>query len=462
MADLNPYFEWPAAASLSPPSSSSSSRRFSQPRLTASRPSRRRGSQSPTSVRRSGKSTLAQSIKQGAATGGPRSVCVLDTNTLLSAHAFLASLFKLVLELALSSVSHGTPPPPFVILVPHAVLTELDGLKTASCRSSSSSAGSGSRRNVAGKARAATRWLLEAVKDQRKSLLPSNESLPKHRMPLLVQTREQAQEMAVQDDSATVDDTLVHICHTLQRETSLPVLFCSNDNNARTRAESEGVRTFDLKTVLRCSSSRRKGAAGRSTQASMWTAGDEATDVDESASSELPRLLVEQWAAQTDESHITLNDLHVEQAALLSDDVRLLASDDDVSFDDAPTPEMTDSMDIDEQLHQAQGWSDAPILPTSPASPASAVHDSPFCNNPITPFPPSANGSRSPPERQRRTSPVTYSPAPSRTREPPPRLDANPTSPRRRIVSFRTQAPLKGLRSTADSMWAAPTTQSSR
>lgn len=207
--------------------------------------------------------------------------------------------------MAVQSVTCSSSPPPFVIVVPHAVLVELDGLKKAEFRYHQGR--NNCRESVAALARQATNWLLAAVGRERKVVLSSNQTLPRHRMPLLIQTQTQAQEMSLDYRGVSVDENLVDVCLTLQKETSLPVIFCSNDNNARTRAEIEEVRTFDLDTVLRCScsaySEARKSAGDRSTTASRWSAGTPSSskpglDLQIHPLSEAPRLLLEQWNAQ--------------------------------------------------------------------------------------------------------------------------------------------------------------------
>lgn len=166
--------------------------------------------------------------------------------------------------------------------------------------------------------------LLRALNEQSRlgrQLSQRGSDLPRHRCPLLV---ERANESIARSPTTSVDASLVLLCHTLQRQTNLPVLFCSNDTNARTRAEIEGVQTFDLAGVLRASASvraRRKDEArkvrrmegekgvDRSSGASIWSSsagetsrrrseGDEARGQERGYSLEAPEMLLEQWAVQ--------------------------------------------------------------------------------------------------------------------------------------------------------------------
>ncbi|PWN29178.1 hypothetical protein BDZ90DRAFT_140560 [Jaminaea rosea] len=354
-ADNNPYFEFQGSSSSSsyhrsPPGGSrrSSASSGGQRRYRTSSPVNTFHGPPPASTTGNGgwreiervagsdsthqqdKTALGDALLEGSKHGGPQSVCVLDTNTLVHAAAFFESLFRLLLQgmanasspisSSSSSTSSGRHSNPFVLVIPHFVLEELDALKV--------------RPSVGPQARKANHILLRALEAQQRlarqlrqredgqgrSSSPKNsgEELPRSRLCILVEKAQEALPRSARSTGWSVDVALVSLCHTLQRQTGLPVVFCSNDTNARTRAEIEGVQTFDLGAVLRASARvrakerskvRRVSGGDRSSAASIWSgSGRRGSDGDEravegrigeaSCPDEAPEMLLEQWAVQ--------------------------------------------------------------------------------------------------------------------------------------------------------------------
>lgn len=164
-------------------------------------------------------------------------------------------------------------------------MRELDGLKR-------------DPRSAGKEARDATHFLAKAAQDQRFSRGVQHPSgplaqegshgqaaLPTYRYPLVVQQSRQAPPRRHEQD---VDDALIELCLDLQTESGLPVMFCSNDTNARVRAEVQGVRTFDLDTVLKCDSASSR----RSPK------GDPESFDNAASAQDAPQMLLDQWVAQ--------------------------------------------------------------------------------------------------------------------------------------------------------------------
>ncbi|GAA5917205.1 hypothetical protein JCM6882_002256 [Rhodosporidiobolus microsporus] len=157
---------------------------------------------------------------QRARGGEVGTVVVVDTNILISHLALLRDLVQLVAS---------SPSPSLTLLIPHIVLLELDGLKT----SSRSTDGPGrAQTSISSLARAATNWLLAALKSdaavvrgQRKSetLLPLDEA--------------RSRGGAGDNDTRVLDAALFF----REREQGVRVVLLSDDNNLRLRATVEGV-----------------------------------------------------------------------------------------------------------------------------------------------------------------------------------------------------------------------------
>ncbi|CAO1627181.1 unnamed protein product [Sympodiomycopsis kandeliae] len=221
-------------------------------------------------------SSLGTLIRKGLEAGGARSVCVLDTNALLNAPELLSAVFEILLKQARQAYQYNTVPgAPFTILIPRCVLNELDGLKSGNSSS-----------NRAIKARKAARWILDSLTLAQKS--NNDQVLPFELIPLIVEKSEETQDVY----RGSVDEELVHLCKNLSQETSLPVLFCSNDVIARSSAESSRIRTFDLETILKLA------CKFQSQGPSPHSPDYDAHQAEEKAMIRAAQVLVEQWSEQ--------------------------------------------------------------------------------------------------------------------------------------------------------------------
>ncbi|CAD6923908.1 unnamed protein product [Tilletia controversa] len=225
-------------------------------------------------------------------TGAGPSVMVLDTNTLLEHFVFLRQLFSLLLVRNLSallisnvwpkSASHllyAVPvefrPAPFRLALPHIVIRELDGLKTG-----------GRSDSVRTAARQANRWILACLQAQKRSVstflskdaiemvmraaiaaggAPTDVAaaaeattaalIPPEAWALHFETARQYKERMKEDSTGgrgrTNDEQIVDLCVSLAASTTLPVWLLSNDTNARTHAEIEGIRALELENIVR-------------------------------------------------------------------------------------------------------------------------------------------------------------------------------------------------------------------
>ncbi|CAO1623647.1 unnamed protein product [Jaminaea pallidilutea] len=296
--DNNPYFEFPSL-SRSPPRRSS----LHDP----AEPSRERSSIAKRyTEEESSRESLSAVIKAAADHQGPQSVCVFDTNTLLSSTSFFTALFSLLLTLAQQSLelpsNEPASRPPMVILIPYRVVQELDGLK--STRSNGNGRSLARRQSVGRKAREATHALMDAMMRQKRASGPAGQAIPWHLHPMIAQTRPQNEAASFWDTDISVDDALVELCLETQKSSGLPVVFCSNDTNARLRAESAGVSTFDLTTVLLAAetfetkdSTRQAQTGDRSSKSSRWGPATSRQEA-ETRARWGPAMLLEQWSAQ--------------------------------------------------------------------------------------------------------------------------------------------------------------------
>ncbi|KAE8265929.1 hypothetical protein A4X09_0g6418 [Tilletia walkeri] len=302
----------------------------------------------------------------GAGREGP-SIMVLDTNTLLEHFVFLRQLFSLLLVRNLSAymllnvwpkaalnllsgVSLEFRPAPFRLVLPHIVIRELDGLKTG-----------GRSDGVRNAARQANRWILACLQAQKRSVSTflskdtielimraaiaaggaSNEvaaaaefvassPIPPEAWALHFETARQYKERYAEDKEAargrTNDELIVDLCVSLAASTSLPVWLLSNDTNARTHAEIEGIRALELENIVRQPAqpppppSTRKAITGAGTMVSTHAQsaaevvpnGDGVRWSKKRTIAELSdpmvaaRELIEQWDAQVGDQQLPL------------------------------------------------------------------------------------------------------------------------------------------------------------
>ncbi|KAK0545479.1 Origin recognition complex subunit 2 [Tilletia horrida] len=216
---------------------------------------------------------------------GP-SLMVLDTNTLIASFVFLRTLFSLLLVRNLNAlllrsvwppnvaIPSDLRPAPFRLVLPHIVIQELDGLK-----SHDDDAGA--------KARQANRWILACLQAQKRTvsafLTESSSALimkaalriganhaqvvaaaetvlastiPPEAWALHFETSRQYRDRVHKEERRsserkTNDERIVELCVSLASSTSLPVWLLSNDTNARTHAEIEGIRALELDNIIR-------------------------------------------------------------------------------------------------------------------------------------------------------------------------------------------------------------------
>ena len=135
------------------------------------------------------------------------------------------------------------------MVLPLVVLEELDVLKTSSRQEEGVS--------LATSARRASHWILQTVQTQKYSLDLNQVPLPPQRWVLHVQT---LSSLAPTSDlvrlhgvthlGKTNDQIIVALCADLYRRCNAQVMLVSDDTNARTHAELEGIPTISLRQVL--------------------------------------------------------------------------------------------------------------------------------------------------------------------------------------------------------------------
>ncbi|KAK0537417.1 Origin recognition complex subunit 2 [Tilletia horrida] len=266
---------------------------------------------------------------------GP-SIMVLDTNTLIECSTFFQALFPLLLVRNLNALllqhvlTKVSPPPaqevpldfrpaPFRLALPHIVVRELDKIK-------------GSYRDINKAARQANRWILACLQAQKRSVSTflsdqayqavleaavswgaspeevvslANELMssviPPEAWALHFETSKQFSDRTQDTDSLltkTNDEVIVDLCVSMAASTGLPIWLLSNDTNARTLAEIEGIRGLDLENVLRGSTASRpqskSGGVPPAGDAVRWTRSTGAYSDPLTAAKEL----IEQWDAQ--------------------------------------------------------------------------------------------------------------------------------------------------------------------
>ncbi|WFD08603.1 hypothetical protein MVES1_003979 [Malassezia vespertilionis] len=181
---------------------------------------------------------------------------VLDTNVLLG----LLDALQHVFQRALAAVQSGVlEAPPLYLIVPLIVLEELDNLKhTERLLDHNDAVQQRPVATVGAAARRASRWLLESVQHQKHTRgLYSPAQWVLH-----VQTQAFTHH---QNISLTNDQRIVALSVSM-RATHSQVMLVSNDTNARTFAEIEGVLTMDLHALL-CA---LKSLKGKSAEERLW------------------------------------------------------------------------------------------------------------------------------------------------------------------------------------------------
>ncbi|GAA5834919.1 hypothetical protein JCM11251_002062 [Rhodosporidiobolus azoricus] len=163
---------------------------------------------------------LPWELEGGRAAGGEGgTIVVVDTNVLISHLALLRDLVHLVASF---------PFPSLTLLIPHIVLLELDGLKN----SSRSQNGAGrSQASISFLARAATNWLLSALKGEEGAHMVVRGQRKSETLLLEGKGR------GGDNDSLVLDAALFF--H--EREKGARVVLLSDDNNLRLRANFEQV-----------------------------------------------------------------------------------------------------------------------------------------------------------------------------------------------------------------------------
>lgn len=139
--------------------------------------------------------------------------------------------------------------PRIYLVLPLVVLEELDVLKTSSRQEEGVS--------LATSARRASHWILQTVQTQKYSLDLNQVPLPPQRWVLHVQTLSSLAPTShlvrlhgVTHLGKTNDQIIVALCADLYRRCDAQVMLVSDDTNARTHAELEGISTISLRQVL--------------------------------------------------------------------------------------------------------------------------------------------------------------------------------------------------------------------
>lgn len=142
---------------------------------------------------------------------------------------------------------------PIMLIVPYVVVRELDGLK-----SSSRSDREDAALTVGQKAQRANRWILDAIQQQKRRSyvqpgISVSASIPEHAWVLHLENssfyRTSRSDPAYREE--TPDDEIISHCRFLQRDTLQIVWLCSDDINAKLRAESDAILTFSIADWVR-------------------------------------------------------------------------------------------------------------------------------------------------------------------------------------------------------------------
>ncbi|CDS01842.1 uncharacterized protein SPSC_01492 [Sporisorium scitamineum] len=186
------------------------------------------------------------------------SLWVLDTNTLMSCLELLKALFASLLthnvayagaikgQQHVQSSASPTRPSSIKLVLPHVVVSELDGLKVTRRKDDSG-------RPVASQAREANHWLLSALQKQKRVTIDQADTpLSQDLWPLFVQPSSHYNRSNRSSGGRSnwtfdePDDEIVRFCVDLKQQTSSHVRFCSDDTNARTKAERDGIDSLGM------------------------------------------------------------------------------------------------------------------------------------------------------------------------------------------------------------------------
>lgn len=222
------------------------------------------------------------------------SLWILDTNTLMSCLDLLKALFAALLTrnvaYAAAMGQQGqqsalpTRPTPIRLVIPYVVVSELDGLKVTRRKDDSG-------RPVASQAREANHWLLSALQKQKR--VPVDEAgshLAEDLWPLFVQPSTHYHRSKRSngpssrftfEDTLSCDDEIIKFCADLKTQTPSPVCFCSDDINARTKAELDGIESLGMRELAKA---LKLGLADVQSSERKWTLVADA--------------LIEQWEYQ--------------------------------------------------------------------------------------------------------------------------------------------------------------------
>ncbi|CBQ72917.1 conserved hypothetical protein [Sporisorium reilianum SRZ2] len=189
------------------------------------------------------------------------SLWVLDTNTLMSCLELLKALFASLLTHNVACATaikqqqqqqqqQQQPVPSSIKLVlPHVVVSELDGLKVTRRKDDSG-------RPVASQAREANHWLLSALQKQKRVTIDQADTpLSQDLWPLFVQPSNHYHHSKRSNRGGSnwtfdePDDEIVRFCVDLKQQTACHVRFCSDDINARTKAERDGIDSLGMREL---------------------------------------------------------------------------------------------------------------------------------------------------------------------------------------------------------------------
>ncbi|GAA6035906.1 hypothetical protein NBRC10512_007349 [Rhodotorula toruloides] len=163
--------------------------------------------------------------------GGP--LAVVDTNVLISHLALLREFVELAARLPPTSRP--------VLLVPHIVLLELDGLKTSS-RSTDTYSNNGSaaraRSSISTLARSATNWLLSELSGSRENGVVRGQRKAETLLPL----DERGKPFGENNDSLVLDAAL----YQREQRAASRVILLTDDRNLQLRATVEHVEAFGI------------------------------------------------------------------------------------------------------------------------------------------------------------------------------------------------------------------------
>ena len=227
----------------------------------------------------------------------PPSLWVLDTNTLMSCLELLKALFAALLTRNVAyaaalrqptpSLAVTTGPSLIRLVIPYVVVSELDGLKVTRRKDDSG-------RPVASQAREANHWLLSALQKQKR--VPIDEAgshLSEELWPLFVQPSTHYHRSKRNhgggsrwEDSLSCDDEIVKFCADLRDQTPSHVRFCSDDINARTKAELDNIDSLGMREL-----------------ANALSLGFEAVQSSERKWTLVAEALIDQWEYQIGTSH---------------------------------------------------------------------------------------------------------------------------------------------------------------